>query len=62
MLVNQQEFERANDPFELVEATDPIELIGIMAQIKRKCSVSTELQPQRTDANSKLKTAHGVRE
>ena len=53
MLVDQQESERAKDPFELVEATDPTELIGILAQIKRKCSVSTELQPRRTDANSK---------
>ena len=28
-----QESERAKDPFELVEATDPTELIGILAQI-----------------------------
>ena len=50
------------DPFELVKATDPTELIGILAQIKQKCSVSTELQPERTDANSKLRKTHGVRE
>ena len=53
MLVNQQESERVKDPFELVEATDPTELIGILAQIKWKCSVPTELHPPRTDANSK---------
>ena len=62
MLVNQQEFERAKDPFELVEVMDPLELIGILAQRKRKCSVSTELQPHRTDATSKLRMTHGVRE
>ena len=62
MLVNQQESERPKDPFELVEAADPTELIGILAQIKRKCSVSTKLQPRRTDANSKLRMTHGVHE
>ena len=52
MLVNQQESERAKDPFKLAKAKDPTELIGLLAQIKRKCIVSTELQPRRTDANS----------
>ena len=47
------ESKRAKDLFELVEARNPTELVGILAKIKRKCSVLTELQPRRTDANSK---------
>jgi len=53
LLVDQQKFKRAKDSFALVEARNPTELVGILAKIKRKCSVLTELQPRRTDANSK---------
>jgi hypothetical protein len=34
LLVNQQESERAKDPFKLVEVKDPTELVGVLAQIK----------------------------
>ena len=48
-----KESKRAKDSFALVKVRDATELVGILAKIKRKCSVLTELQPRRTDANSK---------